>query len=345
MAHVRRRGKAYQARWKEPSGLQRTKSFRGPGAEQAAHQLIQRVQAELNLGIYQPKPQNIKWADFAREYRDRIIEPQAFENAEMHLAAIKRFEKIIQPTFVGIITEKDIEKFIAHRRQEPGRNEDTLSPATINKDLRYLKTMLKTTHEWGYHDKLIGIKLLREPERVKPFVSPEEFSRIYRHCPDDWWRGFLLFGFMTGWRLTQILSLKWKDVDLERGDILSDADDNKGKRDVLLPLHGILREALQRLPQEEPAVFPHKGDETRLYAPFAKIQQAAGIRPRNKRKAGRWYTFHDLRRGFATANAEHLDLFELQKLMQHKDITTTQKYVAMAHRMKDAVGNLKVPEL
>ena len=36
------------------------------------------------------------------------------------------------------------------------------------------------------------------------------------------------------------------------------------------------------------------------------------------------YRFHDLRRGFSTMNAESMSLFDLQVLMQHKTLATTQ---------------------
>jgi integrase len=56
-----------------------------------------------------------------------------------------------------------------------------------------------------------------------------------------------------------------------------------------------------------------------------------------------WYGFHDIRRGFATANAENLDLFELQGLMQHKSLATTKLYVNMAEKLNRTTDKLAVP--
>lgn len=53
--------------------------------------------------------------------------------------------------------------------------------------------------------------------------------------------------------------------------------------------------------------------------------------------------FHDLRRGYATANAEHMDLFELQKLMQHRSLETTRGYANMAGKLKKAIKKVHVP--
>ncbi len=77
------------------------------------------------------------------------------------------------------------------------------------------------------------------------------------------------------------------------------------------------------------------------------------IEPNGKRRsksfgAGRensgYFGFHDLRRGYATANAEHMDLFELQKLMQHRSLETTQGYVSMAGKLKKAINKAHVPD-
>ncbi|HWB10919.1 MAG TPA: tyrosine-type recombinase/integrase [Pirellulales bacterium] len=57
------------------------------------------------------------------------------------------------------------------------------------------------------------------------------------------------------------------------------------------------------------------------------------------------FGLHDLRRGFATMNAAGMDLFTLQKLMQHKSLETTKLYVNMVDRLKPAVANIFVPDV
>jgi integrase len=57
------------------------------------------------------------------------------------------------------------------------------------------------------------------------------------------------------------------------------------------------------------------------------------------------YGFHDLRRAFATMNADKLTPDALQLLMRHKSYLTTQVYVNMAKQMDDAVNVLHVPDV
>src|SRR5581483_5814207 len=108
-------------------------------------------------------------------------------------------------------------------------------------------------------------------------------------------------------------------------------------------------------------VFDWRHAEKTLYDDFAAIQEAAGVRlecrngrteeePEDKgdhvcTDACHCYTFHDLRRAFATANAERLTGDALQKLMRHKSYATTQRYINVATQLNRALDNLFVPTL
>jgi integrase len=73
-----------------------------------------------------------------------------------------------------------------------------------------------------------------------------------------------------------------------------------------------------------------------MFATFHAIQKAAGIVPKNR---DGYYGLHDLRRGFATLNADKMDLFQLRDLMQHKSLKTTEIYVQMARRLQQPVDH------
>ncbi len=155
---------------------------------------------------------------------------------------------------------------------------------------------------------------------------------------------------MTGWRISQILALRWEDVDLEKGTALSRAGDNKGRRDVFLPLHPVIVTHLRKLTGSfDPCVFPWNHRRRSLWEEFATIQEKAKLADGSPLpQAGRFgnrYGFHDLRRGFATENAEEMDLFELQQLMQHQSLEATRLYVGISKKLINAVANLKVPSI
>ncbi len=57
------------------------------------------------------------------------------------------------------------------------------------------------------------------------------------------------------------------------------------------------------------------------------------------------YGFHDLRRAFATMNADRLIGDALQALMRHKSYQTTQRYINMAPQLDQSAEVLHVPEI
>ena len=109
-------------------------------------------------------------------------------------------------------------------------------------------------------------------------------------------------------------------------------------------------EHLTRLPGFSARVFEWPSNERALYEEFATIQEAAGIHLpcQEEHQHSRFchvYGFHDLRRAFATMNADKLTPGALQTLMRHKGYQTTQSHIDMARQMDAAVASLHVPEV
>jgi integrase len=78
-----------------------------------------------------------------------------------------------------------------------------------------------------------------------------------------------------------------------------------------------------------------------LFAHFIRLQNSAGVEPRLKAE-GQWYGFHDLRRGFATNNYQALSALELTQVMQHRDLSTTKRYINMAEKYAAAETTAKI---
>jgi integrase len=194
----------------------------------------------------------------------------------------------------------------------------------------------------------------REIEKVPSYVPPEDFALIYQatekgtrwpdrqpYSPGEWWRGLLMFIYMTGWRIGQTLAVRRDDVNLETGEILSRGIHNKGKRDVLVPLHPIVVDHLKKLASFDPRMFPWNHGRRSIFTEFEALQRAAGVKPERKQH----YGYHDLRRAFATMNADRMTPDALQVMMQHKDYGTTQRCINLARQLKPAAHNLFVPDV
>jgi integrase len=354
---------SWYAGWIDPEGKRRCKSCgKGSVGQKKAEELRIKQQDRLERGTYQADVRKT-WKDFRNEYEERIAKGMALQTRRLTLDALDDFERIIKPKKLAAIKTKTVDDFIAKRRTEKGRRQgDTISPATVNRQLRHLKAVLRVAHEWGYLQAVPKIRMLKEPGKLPTYVSPEHFRAIYLACdqarwPDelpfpaaDWWRSLLVFAYMTGWRISEILSLKREDVDLDSGTAITRAEDNKGKRDERVKLHPVVVEHLKHLPGFTSVILPWDRDETCLYNQFRRIQEAAKVKlPCSKQHkhspACHVYGFHDLRRAFATMNASRLTGDALKALMRHKSYLTTQRYINMARQLDEAVAVLHVPDV
>jgi len=348
--------------WIDPEGKRRCKSC-GAGArgKRAADKLRQKREAELIEGTYQNSSKKT-WEEFRQEYEEKVVPGLAIRSRDEVKYALDNFERVVKPGKVATIKTRTIDDFVAKRRREPGKKKgDLVSPATVNKDLRHVRAALKKAKRWGYIGEVPYFDMEKVPKELPNYVTPEHFAAIYKACeqarmpadipnilPVDWWRGLIVFAYMTGWRIGALLALHREDVDLNAGTAISWHDDNKGKRDVRVPRHPAVIPHLRKLTSFDPAMFPWNHDRTTLMNEFARIQDAAGIKLACHGKhehtlACHVYGFHDLRRAFATMNANRMSGEALQQLMQHQSYSTTQGYINSNYLARNPAGRRRRP--
>lgn len=340
--------------WYDPDGVKRRKSC-GPGeaGRKLANQLKRQVEAQITLGTYELNA-NKCWEEFRAEYEGKILDAKSPSTRRQVRMSFANFERIVRPKKVSAIKTVTIDQFIATRRQEFKRYSDkqTVSQASVNADLRNLKAALSVAREWGYLKEEPVFRMLKEPRKLPVYVLPEHFALIYAACDAarlpvcqgftaaDWWRGLLVFIYQaTGWRIGQALALERADLDLTAGTAIARAvvEGNKAKADRLVKLHPLAVEHLRRLAGFTPTVFPWPHDRRTLTDELHRVCRAAGTPA---------YGFHAFRKGFGTLNAPRLSATELQHLMQHASLATTQRYYVNPTAAQDeAVGKLYVPDV
>ena len=355
---------SYYVGWIDPEGKRRCKSC-GPGidGQRNAEKLRRKVEAQLVTGTYQGEA-NALWADFRREWEEKIGVGLDPSTRRVTLDALRHFERLVNPVKTYFITARHVDHYIAKRRQEAGQHRgSTVSPATVNKELRHLRAVLNIGKDWGYLPAAPRFRMLREPGKLPRYVTGDHFAAMYgaadaarmpdglaNVAPADWWRALLVTGYMTGWRVGDMIAMRREDLDLDAGTVITRWDDNKGKRDALVKLHPVVVDHLRRVPTFGPTVLPWNHNPRTLYYDLHRIQRAAGIhltcREQHEHTPScHFYGFHDLRRAFATMNADKLTPDALQALMRHKSYQTTRLYIDMARQMDAAVAGLHVPDV
>ncbi|MDZ4687602.1 MAG: tyrosine-type recombinase/integrase [Planctomycetaceae bacterium] len=354
--------------WSDPEGKRHRQSC-GPGTKgkRSADKLADRLHSELVTGTYQAGTRKT-WGAFVAAYKEKFSPRLGPATRKQSLIALAHYERLMKPAKMTAIDSAKIDAYITKRLAEATGKGSKVAVATVNKELRHLRAALRIAEDWKYLAKTPKFRFLKQSEKLPTFVPPEHFAAIYAACQTatypndlpniaaaDWWQALVVVAYMTGWRIGQILSLKWQDVDLEAATALSRAEDTKGKREERIPLHPLIVEHLGQLKGSfDSHVFPWNRRERALWFAFKDIQAASKLvdgtampkqgKP-NRDGSDGWYGFHDLRRGFATLNAAGMDLFQLQALMQHRSLDTTRRYVNMATRLNKAVDGLFVPNV
>lgn len=105
-----------------------------------------------------------------------------------------------------------------------------VQPVTFNNNLRIVKTIAKWAHRNGYldeklNDEQIAEYYLRVEEKENKFFTEEECNKLFKHfwessnIADKEFALLLKMMWMTGARISDVLTLTWKQVNIETKEI------------------------------------------------------------------------------------------------------------------------------
>jgi integrase len=220
------------------------------------------------------------------------------------------------------------------------------SPIAANRVLALLSKMFSLAEIWALRpvnsNPCRGIDRFKERHRDR-LVTPEELGRLgdALAAHKGYWAGPAAIRLMalTGMRKSEVLTLRWSDVDMSLGWARL-ADSKTGPKTI--PLGMPVLSLLAGLPRVEgnPYVLPAArlrrrageavvpdpasgaGHFIQVQSTWEQVTKAAGITD---------LRLHDLRHGFASVGAMGGDsLFIVGKLLGHRDSQTTQRYSHLA---------------
>lgn len=137
------------------------------------------------------------------------------------------------------ITTDAVRAYTARRQQEGAAN------ATINRELAALKRAFNLAIRAGKLWHRPYIPMLREDNVRQGFFEPEQFEAVRAELP-DYLYGAITFGYYTGWRKGEVLSLRWQQVDLAHGEVRLEPGTTKNRDGRTIFLDGELRGVLER---------------------------------------------------------------------------------------------------
>lgn len=235
---------------------------------------------------------------------------------------VGRWRKHIQP-YVKDLKMDELDPVIAQSIINRLKN---YKPATERQVYALLKIFFNWTINRGLYNgpnPMRGVKIRKVDNKQTRCLNREEVKRLLQVL--EIWENkraalIVKFALFTGFRQGEILNLMWEQV----GDMI-ELKNTKGYSN-LIPVCSTAREILkeaEQLNKEVPSnyVFPNKKGKKRVsfHKIWDRIRKHAEINN---------FRFHDLRHTFATkaASSGEIDIYVLQKLLNHQEIKMTQRY-------------------
>jgi integrase/recombinase XerD len=274
-------------------------------------------------------------AGYLEELRLRRTAPATRRNA---VEALSRFFDHLERQRVRNVRRVSEAHIVGFARRLAGgrtRRGSPLAPSTRAQYLAVVKAFFRHLERTGrvLRDPAQGVKLPAQG-RLPRALSERQARRVVS-APDPWSvvgrrdRAILELLYGTGLRMMECVRLDLSDVDVSQGVVL--VRDGKGRKDRLVPLSGQARAALELYLQEcRPELVKPLGDGALFLSRYGRRLSGVALRllvRTHARRVGVEASCHVLRHSCAT----HLlgggaDIREIQKLLGHKDLTTTAIY-------------------
>ncbi|MFQ5907159.1 MAG: tyrosine-type recombinase/integrase, partial [bacterium] len=216
-------------------------------AELALKDIEVKIAKDENLGV-QELPR-VLFRDCAAEYLDYSKAHKARTSSERDALSLNWLTATFGDQYLSTITRRRIEQYMRERIEK-----GTVKGATVNRELACVRHMLNKAVEWGYlnENPAKGIKMFKEsPGRVR-FLEPAEIDKLLKECP-PYLKPIVTTALDTGLRQSEILSLRWANVNLRTRTIMVLRTKNNEPRFV--PINQTLYAQLKRMHARSRADF------------------------------------------------------------------------------------------
>jgi len=195
--------------------------------------------------------------------------------------------------------------------------------------IRSVYFALKFFYENVLHEKFREkLPLAKAKQKLPVVLNKNEILKLFEVTNNIKHKVVLTLLYYTGLRLNEVISLRWQDIDFERG--LIHVKQAKGEKERIVFLHKKLKELLidYGIKASGLVLISERGgkySERTIQQIVKKASKKAGI----KKKV----TPHTLRHSFATHLLEAgCDIRYIQQLLGHKNLQTTQIYTHVANK-------------
>ena len=311
MGNIRKRGKRWTAQVRMSGWQSFTKTF---DTKSSAQDWIKHIEHALKSNVLPDHSvQSMTLYDLLNRYAEKVSSNLKGSEIEIYkLRLIQRYP--VSKNKLSYLTKKHFENYRDQRLKE-------VKSGTVHAEIMLLKRVYKIAIEqWGYGIIKNPLSSIVAPpphtSRKRRLNQQEQIDVCIaaKYQRNDYICSVIEFAIETGMRRSEILKLKWCDINFHTG--FASLFDTKNGEDRKVPLTKRCIKVLNQLPRSHEHVFPLSA--TCLSQAWQRTVKKAGIED---------LRFHDLRHEAISRFFEMgMNIAEVALISGHKDVTQLFRY-------------------
>ena len=295
---------------------------------------VKQEETKIRQGLYLDEIEAKKHT--LNEVLDRFIEEE--KPIPTKLLHLKRWKEFLGSRYLSAVNDITINGVISELKNKKG-----LKPATLNRHLDSLSVAMKQAKKWGWikRNPVSDVERHKEPKGRVRFLSDDERKKLLKAAKQSKYPQLyfiIVLALSTGMRKEELLSLRWKDVDVKEGIIILQKTKNKEKRRV--PVRGHALELLQQHGKirriDSDFLFPGENESPQKECnKIEKCNRHFDIRKSWQKALAdskiEDFVFHDLRHSCASYLAMNgATLLEIAEVLGHRTLDVVKRYAHLS---------------
>jgi integrase len=238
--------------------------------------------------------------------------------------SITKFKKLCGDKYISDYKLNDLERF------KQINLDNKVSDTTTNIYMRSIISVFSYGVKNNYlKENPFSFSQLIKVQKITPvFISQDEFNILISKVTDETLKDFFITSANTGMRLSELVNLKWLNINFEKKQIVvtnTDEFTTKSGKSRVIPMNDLVLSILsKRFEQRNNTeyVFNKNGyryNTSYISHKFKKYVVKANLNSK--------YHIHSLRHSFASWLAlREVPIFSIQQLLGHSSVNTTLQY-------------------
>ena len=261
-------------------------------------------------------------------------------------SSLKHLNRLIGQMSLVDIVPAVVDTYVTQRKTELcSRTKHLYAPKTINNETVQLSAVMEAAirlnvienHPFKTPKRTLSSYFLKTERKIPTVLFPEEIKTMLEIARENAHNlSVFLFLLLTGMRKGELAGLKWEHVNFSRKIITFGSPKTDDFRTI--PLSDALVDLLTHMKSYWPEPLGHKAWIPRKPAQMTYVfcdavgnsfnREMGGFLKHLAIKAGisKKVTPHVLRHSFAAYGRSQYTVFQLQKLLGHRNISTTERY-------------------